>query len=397
MANVETYSHIRRRTVEICRRLETEDFCVQSDWFASPPKWHLGHTTWFFDVFCLRPSPFFRPVRPQWDRGFNSYYESQGERVAQNLRGTLSRPTVREILEYREEVDERMCEAIRLMSEMDTRDKSMDSWQESLTVGLQHEQQHQELLLMDIKANASRQIETHEFLDLSDATELVPSDPEMENDAWWKIDEGVYEIGSSDNSDSFDNERNRHKVYLAPARIRRRLVTNAEYLEFIEAGGYRHSEYWLAAGWDWVRRNAVQAPLYWKREDGDWREFSFRGWERLILDRPVQHISYYEARAFAGWKRCRLPTEEEWESIGARESGSLHRVLWQWTQSAYHPYPGFRPFPESLSEYNGKFMSGQMVLRGGSYATPKSHYRVTYRNFFSPEQRWQFSGIRLAQ
>lgn len=384
MTNYET---IRDRTLDICSPLEAEDHTVQPWPFVSPPKWHLGHTTWFFENFLLEP--YFK--MDSFDRSlkyvFNSYYESQGAHIEQARRGVLSRPTLDRVLAYRRHVDGRMNEAmgsLHHLSEIQRRD-----FLANLELGLNHEQQHQELLMMDIKAILWHQPGRPAYSHSQAFKEYGPT-----NANWVEINEGVYAIGTSQTAFAYDNERPRYKVYAQSFEIKDGLVTNREYLKFIEDGGYSKPQYWLSDGWEWIKRTQSSHPLYWRREGCQWLEYGLGGEFELNLNDPVQHVNYYEADAFARWSECRLPTEIEWE-IACQ--GEPRQDLWQWTASAYQPYPGYKPFERGFEEYNGKFMVNQIVMRGGCSCTPKNHYRPTYRNFFQPEMRWQFSGIRLAR
>jgi ergothioneine biosynthesis protein EgtB len=382
-----SYESIRDKTLEICAPLEHEDHTVQPWPFVSPPKWHLGHTTWFFENFLLEP--FFK--MDSFDRGFkyvfNSYYESQGEHIEQARRGILSRPTLNEVLEYRRHVDRRMREALSTLDRLDDPDRR--DFLANLELGLHHEQQHQELLMMDIKAVLWNQPGRPAYGASEGAGENTSS-----RTNWLAVKEGLHEIGDEGPGFAYDNERPRHKVYVENFEIKDGLVTNEEYLAFIEAGGYSKPQYWLSDGWDWIRRTGASHPLYWSRSGNRWREYVLSGESELNLSAPVSHVNYYEADAFARWSGGRLPTEAEWEIAFANEP---RQRLWQWTASAYQPYPNYRPFARGFEEYNGKFMVNQIVMRGGCSCTPKNHYRPTYRNFFQPERRWQFSGIRLAR
>jgi len=377
------YQTIRDRTLEICAGLETEDFVVQPHEFISPPKWHLGHATWFFETMCLQKFFQTTPYNPTFPFIFNSYYEALGEHVPQGRRGVLSRPTVREVQVYRQHVDRRMREAASIIK--DRGKETQARWAETVELGLHHEQQHQELLFMDIKHILSHQRE----LPSLPGAPLEGKEAPTSNQ---KIDirGGVHSIGCRDDEGfCYDNERARHEVYLRDYSICANLVTNREFHEFIDDGGYKRPEFWLADGWEWVKASQIRAPLYWTH---DAKIYTLQGEVTISPNAPVCHVSYFEADAFARWKKCRLPSEAEWE-VAFR--GQPRQDLWQWTASAYLPYPGFQPFAEAAQEYNGKFMSGQMVLRGGCLATPGSHYRSTYRNFFYPSMRWMFSGIRL--
>ena len=371
---------VRSRTEQICKPLLTEDFVVQSMPDVSPPKWHLGHTTWFFERFVLTPRlAAYKPFHDRFDFIFNSYYDSVGLRVERAQRGLLSRPSVREVQAYRAVVDRAMLEVA-------------DSVPELTLLGLHHEQQHQELLLTDIKhilwSNPTKPAyETHEVT-LAESGERA---------CWLPFQGGFAEIGHLPGDGfAYDNEGPRHKTYLESYRLMSRLVTNSEYLDFINDGGYENAAYWLADGWAEVRSNCWDAPLYWQQSSAGWRNFTLAGMRPLRMEEPVSHVSYYEAEAYARWKGARLPTEAEWENAVSR-GAKLEAGLWQWTASGYGPYHGYRPLPGAVGEYNGKFMCNQMVLRGGSWATPAESRRPTYRNFFQPLTRWQFAGIRLAQ
>lgn len=371
------FTTVREHTESLCAPLEIEDHVVQPCEFVSPPKWHLAHTTWFFENFCLKGDPF----NCGFSYLFNSYYESQGPRIERANRGLLSRPTVREIREYRKAVDQRMREA---WSEDPV-------WLNVVELGLEHEMQHQELLLMDIKYILFTQPGHPSYASASPAHVLKNTSPEPTG--WTEYDSGVYKIGYSGSAFSYDNESPRHREFVESFSIRRGLSTNAEFREFISDGGYERPELWLSDGWAWLQRQPVQrrCPLYWLDHE---REYSLSGVRPLSPQSAVTHVNYYEADAFARWSGARLPTEAEWE---VAFTGAPRSHVWQWTASSYLPYPGYRPMEGAFAEYNGKFMSGQMVMRGGCFATPVAHYRSTYRNFFYPEMRWQFSSIRLAR
>ena len=377
------YSEIRNHSVKICEPLEIEDYVVQPIVDVSPQKWHLGHTTWFFETFILEPNfPGYQVFDAQYNFVFNSYYETIGARVIRTDRGNLSRPSVSDIYQYRKYVDEQM-DAF-LQSEYLT-----EEIKPLLELGLNHEQQHQELLLTDIKY-----ILGHNPLFPAYKNEDISKKEYSEIIEMIHFDEGVYEIGFQGEGFSFDNELGRHKVYLNDFEIADRLVSNREYLEFMEAGGYKDFRHWHAEGWDWVKQNEAKSPLYWHLIDGQWMNYTLNGLQKLDLNDAVCHINFYEASAFASWKGMRLPTEAEWEVASNHfEWGSR----WEWTNSAYLPYPGFKKEAGAVGEYNGKFMVNQMVLRGASDATPSGHSRNTYRNFFQTGLKWQFTGIRLAQ
>ncbi|ROI06556.1 ergothioneine biosynthesis protein EgtB [Chryseobacterium sp. G0240] len=380
---VKKYTDIRRRSEEICAPLEIEDYVVQPIVDVSPPKWHLGHTTWFFETFILIPNfPDYQVFDTQYNFVFNSYYETIGARVIRTDRGNLSRPSVSDIYRYRKYVDQQM-EAFLQSSFM------TEAIEPLLELGLNHEQQHQELLMTDIKY-----ILGHNPLFPAYTKEKKSKESAVEELQMLTFSEGIYEIGFKGSGFCFDNELGRHKVYLTDFEIANRLVTNGEYLEFMESGGYHDFKYWHAEGWDWVKQNEAKAPLYWHYIDGRWMNYTFNGLQDIEPNAPVSHINFYEASAFASWKGMRLPTEEEWE-VASEHFNWGER--WEWTNSAYLPYPHFKKEAGAVGEYNGKFMVNQTVLRGASEATPPGHSRNTYRNFFQTNLKWQFTGIRLAQ
>lgn len=378
----ERYITVRTETMRICAPLETEDYVVQPVREVSPPKWHLGHTSWFFDRFVLRQRSGHHYADPLYEQIFNSYYKSAGPHWSQAERGYLSRPTVKEISVWRDHIDDEMCSLLEHCGD--------PAVLGLIEAGIHHEQQHQELLLMDIKyilaANPSRP-----------AYDGGIPDPVDDGDGWERIDPGIYMIGAAAGGFSYDNERPRHRVWLEGCAISRAMVRNAEYLDFMRDGGYGNPLLWQSKGWDWVQANRVRAPLYWFERDGVWFEYRLTGPAPLVADAPVMHVSWFEAEAFARWRGCRLPSEEEYEVFLLREPAGCRHELWCWTASSYRPYPGYVPFPPPLGEYNGKFMCDQFVLRGGCFATPHGHLRPSYRNFFEPGQRWMFSGIRLAR
>ena len=379
---LDSYRLVRKHTESICAPLQTEDYVVQPIGDVSPPKWHLGHTTWFFETFLLVPNmDGYRVFDPHFDYVFNSYYEAVGARVIRTDRGNLSRPTVAEIFQYRKYVDAHIEQLINL-------DGKNGLW-DILELGIHHEQQHQELLLMDIKY-----ILGHNPLFPSYSNEMVLDELEVVREVPVAFSEGAYWIGHKGKGFCFDNEKGRHLVYLDTFEIAQHPVGNGEYLEFIQDGGYTDFRFWHAAGWDWVNKNHIKAPLYWHFMDGQWMEYGLQGIQEIDPKEAVCHISYYEAAAFAAWSGKRLPTETEWE-VASEQIKWGHR--WEWTESAYLPYPKFKKAKGAIGEYNGKFMVDQMVLRGASVATPKGHSRKTYRNFFQTDRRWQFSGIRLAK
>ncbi|WP_017444019.1 ergothioneine biosynthesis protein EgtB [Gayadomonas joobiniege] len=375
------YQQVRARSEEICAPLQTEDYVVQPVAEVSPPKWHLGHTSWFFETFVLADyQPDYQVFNDQFNYIFNSYYETVGKRVVRTDRGNLSRPTVKEIYAYRAHVNQAMQ---KLILNQGTDAKLV----KLITLGLQHEQQHQELLITDIKY-----ILGHNPL-LPPCTLLTDSELPSSN-TWLTINSGLYTIGHSGQGFCFDNELCQHKVYLNPFQIQKHPVSNVEFLQFIKAGGYQNFEYWHSAGWDWVQQNKITAPLYWHYVNGEWRYYNTQGLTQIALNQAVNHISYYEASAYAQWKGLSLPTEAQWE-VASEQLNWGQR--WEWTNSAYLPYPGFKKLPGAIGEYNGKFMVNQMVLRGASIATSPGHARVTYRNFFHPHERWQFMGLRLVR
>ena len=384
------FQSVRNHSVVLCADLETEDYVVQPMLDASPAKWHLAHITWFWETFVLVPHlPGYRVFHDDFSYVFNSYYETVGKRVLRADRGNMSRPTVAEVYRYRTYVDEHMAHFL-------ANDPTDAALRDLIVLGLNHEQQHQELLVTDIKYTLGHN-------PLLPALQ-IPVTEYVANpiSAPIHIPEGIYEIGyrgslpGEVNPFHFDNELGVHKVYLAETTLSGALITNGEYLEFMAAGGYRHFGYWLADGWAWVNANAVQAPLYWHNVDGVWHYYTFGGLVPIDPAAPVAHVSQYEADAFARWRGTRLPTEFEWEAA-ARLAPLNWGQRWEWTNSAYLPYPGFITAGGAVGEYNGKFMSNQLVLRGGSVATPSGHSRPTYRNFFQPDKQWQYTGIRLIQ
>jgi ergothioneine biosynthesis protein EgtB len=377
------FNTVRKRSMHICAPLKTEDYVVQPVVDVSPPKWHLGHTTWFFETFLLKPHfPGYKEFDPNYNFVFNSYYETVGARVIRTDRGNLSRPAVEDIMRYREHVDKAM------QSFLDT--ELSDEIRSLIVLGLNHEEQHQELLYTDIKYILGHNPLMPAYSDTAVTSFTTP----VTEQPFLQMPAGLYEIGYKGDGFCFDNELGRHTVYLQDYQIGTQLVTNAEYLEFMEAGGYSDFRHWHAEGWDWVKREQVKAPLYWHFVDGKWMQYTWQGLQPVAGDDPLCHISYYEATAYAAWKGVRLPTEFEWEAAAPQLSWGQR---WEWTESAYLPYPGFTKAPGAIGEYNGKFMVSQMVLRGGSEVTPPNHSRLTYRNFFHPSLRWQFTGIRLAK
>lgn len=391
MTELDRYRQVRAATEALCRPLATEDYVVQAAPHVSPPKWHLAHTTWFFETFLLQPfAPDHRPHHPAYGYLFNSYYQQIGAMHPRAERGTLSRPTVGEIYEYRAAVDERMADLLQ-----DPPAAHADEIARRAELGRHHEQQHQELLVMDVKFNLSRNPLLPAYL-----AEPAPARPAPPDAAWVRVPAGAHAIGHAGGGFAFDNEGPRHTVQLGAFELANRLVTNGEYLEFITAGGYTRPELWLADGWQAIHDHGWTAPLYWTARDGAWHELTLHGSRPLDPHAPVIHVSFYEALAYAWWRGARLPTEAEWEVAATTARAGLVQLddqAWQWTQSAYAPYPGYRAPAGALGEYNGKFMINQVVQRGGSSLTPRSHVRVTYRNFYYPIDRWNTQGLRLAR
>jgi ergothioneine biosynthesis protein EgtB len=376
------YQTIRKQTVDFCNHLQPEDFAIQVVQFASPAKWHLAHTTWFFETFILLPNvKDYTVFNPNFNFLFNSYYNNVGDRILQNNRGNMSRPSTDEIFAYRSYVDEKMHNF--LQGEHDK--KILDL----VVLGLNHEQQHQELLVTDVKYMLGH----NPLFPVFHNNYNLVHDTNLEVESA-KITEGVYEIGYQGNDFCYDNELGIHKVYLPDFEINKHLVTNGEFLEFMEAGGYSDFNLWLDDGWSWINKNQINAPMYWHKIEGEWHYYTLAGLQKVDRNAILSHINYYEANAFAEWKGMRLPTEFEWE-IASQQFNWGKR--WEWTNSAYLAYPNFKKENGAVGEYNGKFMSNRMVLRGASVATSKNHSRNTYRNFFTPSERWQFTGIRLAK
>ena len=400
---LERFSAVRRQTEALAAPLSAEDQLIQSMPEASPTKWHLAHTTWFYETFILAPhANKYRREHPEFEYLFNSYYKQLHGHPLRARRGLISRPDLHEVMAYRSQVDSAMRSFLPSASA-----ELLDL----IELGINHEQQHQELIVTDIK---------HALWSTPLQPAYVPDPKRNVGNArplsWKSWNEGVYEIGhAAETSFAFDNEEPRHKVYLQSFQLASRCVTNREYLEFMKDGGYQHAELWLSDGWDQVTANEWNAPLYWQQRDAEWWNYTLSGWRLVDPDEPVCHVSYYETDAYAQWAGARLPTEAEWEIAAFAEpirgnfleSGRFHPAasdgsqmfgdVWEWTSSAYSAYPGYRRAKGVLGEYNGKFMCNQLVLRGGSCATPQSHLRASYRNFFPALSRWQFSGIRLAK
>ena len=402
---------VRSFTLELVEPLETEDFIIQIVEHASPAKWHLAHTSWFFEAFFLEKAmDSYKTKHPQYGYLFNSYYLQTGEPHCRNKRGNLSRPTVDEVLDYRKYVNDHVQEFLNTCSS-----EEFEKWKSVIEVGLNHEQQHQELLVTDLKIMFA-----HNPLNPTYTAGQRPAGKPQSDLHWHSFDEGVYEIGHPGSGFGYDNEFPRHKTYIHNFKLANRLITNGEYLEFMNSGDYKDPKYWLDEGYAMVVEKEWNAPLYWEKRHGNWHHFTLNGLEPVNMNEPVTHVSYFEADAYARWAGCRLPTEFEWElaseplklegnfvekrnfhpaSANPSETGlqQMFGDTWQWTRSSYAAYPGYETFPGALGEYNGKFMCNQYVLRGGSCATSKSHYRKTYRNFFHAKFRWQFTGIRLAK
>lgn len=403
---LDEFRQTRNVSLFLCENLETEDFVVQPVPEVSPLKWHLAHTTWFFAEMVLKKvKSTYVDLSPEFSVLFNSYYNSLGPFCPQAERGHLSRPTLKEILAYRGRVDAAIDDYLQTQKELNPEIEFV------IRLGIEHEKQHQELFLMDLKYSLSLNVPAPSIFRCGLEVEK-PRDR-----GTIRFPGGIYEIGTSNESFHFDNESPRHKEFLPPFSLQKNLVTNGEFLEFVKDGAYHQPLLWLSEAWDWVNKNNIEAPLYWRYED-EWLEFTLHGEEPLMPEAPVCHLSYYEADAYARWRQCRLPRENEAEvflnfteadrlhdEFNGFQSGSFHPTqasapagqLWFWTQSSYQAYPGFKPFSGALGEYNSKFMCKQYVLRGGSVATPNHHFRSTYRNFYEPHQRWMFSGLRLAK
>ncbi len=415
---IQNYQNLRARSEELCAPLLIEDYVIQSIPDVSPPKWHLAHTSWFFENFILKDVlPHYQFFNSTFHYLFNSYYYGMGKFYPRHKRGLLARPSTELIYSYRHYIDEQMLDLM-----INTAEINVEKITNLIILGLEHEQQHQELLLMDIKYNF--------YIDPSfPSYQSNLSAPKVESFArsasipLIEVTGGTVDIGYSEQGFCFDNELPCHKKIIKPYLIAPHLVTNQDYLEFINDGGYREPRWWLSDGWDYCHQAGWQSPLYWIKGLHSWEQFTLNGLSPLVLSEPVCHLSYYEAQAYANWRGHRLPLEEEWEHfvrlsafspshgnfmenrffhpqspITSKRSHPIQFFgdLWEWTSSAYLPYPGYQPFEGKLGEYNGKFMNNQIILKGGSCTTPRAHIRASYRNFFQPEKRWQFSGLRLA-
>lgn len=424
---IERYQSVRQKSIDICQPLEVEDMVVQPIAFVSPPKWHLAHTTWFFVNFLLhRFGIAYAWPEEYYPHLFNSYYKSQGKHWEQGSRGDLSRPTVNQILKFREDVDNEMITWLTsYQGDMPNDVKHI------LRLGLEHEQQHQELLLMDIKYILSCNPGSPAYMPAGISHNYTSGTAFLrDNKSYWSCEGGLEQFGlnPSEQSFCFDNETPNHKAYLQAYKIAHCTVSNGEFAEFIADGAYQEPSLWLSEGWDYINNNAITAPLYWSSIDGEWFEYTLSGMSELRVDVPVAHISFHEAYAFARWAKKRLPTEFEWEHFAKhspangsitetsktdlflesntafayhpsnqKEFVNVHGGLWEWTSSPYSPYPGYQSRRDAFGEYNGKFMINQVVLRGGCIATPRQHYRTSYRNFFQTTMRWPFTGLRLAE
>ncbi len=406
------YRKTRHFSEELSQRLKTEDYVIQSMPDVSPTKWHLSHTSWVFETFILDPANVgYQSPEPLYAYLFNSYYISAGDRFYRPERGLLSRPTVEEVYTYRSFVDRAME---KFISHLDQ--EGLNKWSSLIELGIHHEQQHQELILTDIKHVFSKNPLRPAYYSDDEKQTLTDQRPVL---LWNDYSEGVYTIGHNDTGFAYDNESPAHRVFLESFQLASRPVTNGEFMDFMEDGGYQKAEFWLSDGWALLDKTGWNAPLYWENRDGDWWTMTLRGMRQVNMDEPVCHMSYYEADAYASWSGARLPSEEEWEVsvkdikimgnfVGSKhfhptpcvEGDLSHKIygdVWEWTKSHYSPYHGFEPAKGTIGEYNGKFMCNQFILRGGSCATSVSHIRSTYRNFFPADARWQFSGLRLAK
>ncbi|MFL6539178.1 MAG: ergothioneine biosynthesis protein EgtB [Chthoniobacterales bacterium] len=410
---ISDFKRVRDFSMRLCRSLQPEDCVVQSMPDVSPTKWHLAHTTWFFETFVVKVwQPQYRPDVPQYAFLFNSYYNAAGSMHRRDLRGLISRPTVAETYRFRTSIDE--C-VIKLLESAD--EALLEDIEPVMILGINHEQQHQELLVTDIKHVFAQ----NPLYPVFEEAKNLPNEQSAAPLHFVDFEETTTLIGHDGKGFSYDNEGPQHRALVGAFTLATRPVTNGEYIAFIEAGGYTRPEFWLSLGWTTVQEQRWEAPLYWTKQDGQWWNFTLSGFRRVNESEPVTHVSYFEADAYANWDGARLPTEFEWErasaslplegnfvddhrfhpapdnSLGNGELQQMFGDVWEWTRSSYSPYPGYRAAPGALGEYNGKFMCNQYVLRGGSCATSRDHIRRTYRNFFQPEKRWQFTGIRLAR
>lgn len=407
---IDRYREVREQFLNLCQPLTADDYNLQAEAFTSPPKWHLAHTSWFFETFVLKPfCANYQVLNPHYEVLFNSYYNGVGEQFARPQRGLLSRPSLTEIIDYREHVDQAM---LTLLADLPKDHRTAILLRTRL--GIEHEQQHQELFFTDIKYSLSINPLKPQLLALS---------PELAGvhvaEHWLDFPGGLVTQGLKSQEDSqtgfcFDNEMPEHRVFIEPFSLANRLVSFSQYREFVDDGGYQRPEYWLSDGWSWLQRDAIECPLYWCRDGQRWLYYSLQGLVPLPETAAMCHINAYEADAYARWRGCRLPTESEWEyaaqyrseqdrnkqDISEQDRGELEQLYghrWQWSGSSYRPYPGFSPDQGAIGEYNAKFMCNQWVLRGSSCVTQKGHSRASYRNFFYPHERWQFSGLRLAK
>ena len=410
----ERFFKIRHFTEELCKPLKTEDYVIQSMYDVSPTRWHLAHSTWFFEGFILsQEDPTYKPLNPMYHHLFNSFYNALGESYPREKRGLLSRPTVAEVYEFREYINEKLW---KFLGELD--EKRFDKIARVVEMGLQHEQQHQELILTDIKHVFSMNPLHPAYSETESGADISGDIPPI---GWIDFTEGVYWIGHEGKGFAFDNEYPRHRVFIEPFQLASRLVTNGEFMAFIEDGGYQKPLLWLSEGWNEVNNEKWNSPAYWEKKDGEWWHHTLCGFKKINESEPVCHVSYYEADVFANWAGARLPYETEWEAASkdvpaggnfvddkkyhpvtinendGSKPAQLFGDVWEWTRSHYSPYPGYKAAPGAIGEYNGKFMCNQFVLRGGSCATSSDHIRPTYRNFFYAAERWQFMGIRLAK
>lgn len=377
------YMRVRNYTKKLCEPLEIEDYVPQPVVYASPPKWHLAHTSWFFEQFLLKEHlEGYKEFHPDFGFLFNSYYNNVGERTMRADRGNMTRPTVKQVMLYRDYIDENVHKLL-------SADKVPEAVWGIVNIGLHHEEQHQELLITDLKYAFG-----HNPVFPVYHEDFTPELIENQEQGYAVLEAGIYEIGFKGNTFSFDNEHGVHRVFCERAEISKSLVTNGEFIEFIEAGGYHDFNLWLDEGWAWKNENGIESPLYWHKVEGKWMHYTLSGFKEVRVNDALCHVSYYEAAAYAEWKGMRLPTEFEWEAASDQFQWGQR---WEWTQSAYLPYPGFAKPAGAVGEYNGKFMVNQMVLRGASTATSLHHSRKTYRNFFHAQYQWQFTGIRLAK